>query len=223
MADFTDTDLPDVIHSRGWESLCDVPVTCPSVLIQEFYSNMHGLDYSVPLFHTRVWGTRIIVTLELVSDVLCVPRVEYLDYLGCERLRIVSKDEMISAFCEHLSDWGDRQFTPCKAFAKGPRFINMVMTFVLHPLSHYNSITEPRARFLLSLLEHLTIDFPSHFILFIIDVFRDMATRDKLIFPSVITQILCNFSIPFPSSNHFFIMCTIDAATVKCSKAQFRS
>ena len=62
----------------------------------------------------------------------------------------------------------------------------MVMTFVLHPLSHYNSITEPRARFLLSLLKHLTIDFPSHFILSLIDMFRDMATRDKLIFLSVI-------------------------------------
>ena len=31
------------------------------------------------------------------------------------------------------------------------------MTFVLHPLSHYNSITEPCARFLLSLLEHHTV------------------------------------------------------------------
>ena len=24
LADFVDTDLPDVIHSQGWESLCDV-------------------------------------------------------------------------------------------------------------------------------------------------------------------------------------------------------
>ena len=137
---------------------------------------MHRLDSSVPLFHTRVRGTRIIVTPELVSDVLCVLRVEHPDYLGCKRLRTVSKDEMISAFCECLSDWGDHQFTSCKAFAKGPKFINMVMTFVLHPLSHYNSITEPRARFLLSLLKHLTIDFPSHFILSIINMFRDTAT-----------------------------------------------
>ena len=68
--------------------------------------------------------------------------------------------------------------------------MNMVMTFVLHPLSHYNSIIEPRARFLLSLLERLTIDFLSHFILSIIDVYRDMTTRDKLIFPSAITHIL---------------------------------
>ena len=156
LLDFVDTDLPDVIHSRGWESLCGISVTCPSMLIQEFYSNMHGLDSSVPLFHTHVWGTHIVVTSKLVSDVLCVPRVEHLDYPKCERLRTVSKNEMNSAFCERPSDWGDRQFTPCSTFAKGPRFMNMVMTFVLHQLSHYNSITEPRARFLLSLLEHLT-------------------------------------------------------------------
>ena len=93
-------------------------------------------------------------------------------------------------FCKRPSYWGDHQFTPCKAFAKGPRFINIVITFVLHPLSHYNSIIEPRARFLLSLLEHLTIDFPSYFILSIIDVFRDMATHDKLIFPLAITHSL---------------------------------
>ena len=37
----------------------------------------------------------------------------------------------------------------------------MVMTFVFHPLSQYNSITKPRARFLLSVIEDLTIDFPS--------------------------------------------------------------
>ena len=101
--------------------------------------------------------------------------------------------------------------------------MNMVMAFVLHPLSHYNSITKPRARFLLSLLEHLTIDFPSHFILFIIDVHLDSASRDKLIFPSTITRILRHFSVPFPSSNHFTIMCAIDYTTVKRSEAQFRS
>ena len=143
--DFTDTDLPNVIHSRGWESLCDVQVTCPSVLIQEFYSDMHGIDSSVPLFHTLVQGTHIVVTPQLVADMLHVPRVEHPDYLGYDCLRTMSKDEMISGFCEYASDWGDRQFTPCKALAKGPILINMVTTFVLHPLSHYNSITEPCA------------------------------------------------------------------------------
>ena len=129
----------------------------------------------------------------------------------------------MSSFCERPTAWGDHLFTPCRPFAKGPRFMNMVMTFVLHPLSHYNSITEPRSRFLLSLLERLTIDFPSHFILSIIDVHLDSVSRDKLIFPSAITRILHHFSVPFPSSDHFTVMCAIDYATVNHSEAQFRS
>ena len=106
---------------------------------------MHGIDRSVPLFFTHVRGMRIPITLQLVVDVLRVPRIEFPDYPSCERLRTISKDELMFAFCERPSVWGKRLFTPCRPFAKGPRFINMVMTFVLHPLSHYNSITEPRA------------------------------------------------------------------------------
>ena len=98
----------------------------------------------------------------------------------------------------------------------------MVMTFVLHPLSHYNSITEPRARFLLSLFEHLTIDFPSYFILSIIDVHLDSVSHDKLISTFTITSILCYFSVPFPLSDHFTFMCAIDSAIVKRSEAQFQ-
>ena len=156
-------------------------------------------------------------------NVLQVPRVEFPDYPSCKRLQTVSKDELMAAFCERPSDWGDRQFTPCRPFPKSPRFINMMMTFVLHPLSHYNSITEPHARFLLSLLEHLTIDFPSHFILSIIDVHLDTASHDKLIFPFAITRILRHFSVPFPFSDHFSVMCVINYATIKRSEAQFRS
>ena len=100
LVDLANIDLPDVIHSWGWKSLCDILVTCPFVLIQEFYSNMHGIDSSVPLFHTCIWGTSIVVTSQLIADVLHVPRVEHPDYLGCDCLRTVSKDEMISSFYE---------------------------------------------------------------------------------------------------------------------------
>ena len=165
----------------------------------------------------------IFVTLQLVVDVLRVPRVEFPNYPGCKHLQTVSKDELKSAFCERHSEWGEGQFTYCSGFAKGLRFLNMMMTSVLHPLFHYNSITESRARFLLSLIEHLIIDFPSHFILSIIDVHLDSASRNKLIFPFTITRILCNFSIPFPVSDHFTHICAIDYAIVKRSEAQFRS
>ena len=84
-------------------------------------------------------------TLDIVSEVLRVSRVEHSNYPGCDSLRTVSKDKLISSFCKHPSDWGDCQFTSYMTFAKGSRFLNIVMTFVLHPLSHYNSITEPHA------------------------------------------------------------------------------
>ena len=50
----------------------------------------------------------ILVTPQLVADVLRVPRIEFLDYLNCDHLRTVSKDELMAAFCEFPSDWGDR-------------------------------------------------------------------------------------------------------------------
>ena len=152
-----------------------------------------------------------------------VPRIEFPNYPSYERLRTISKDELMSTFCERPSEWGEHQFTYCSGFAKGPQFLNMVMTFVLYPLSHYNFITESRARFLLSVLEHLTIDFSFHFILSLIDVFQDSASRDKLIFPSTITRILRHFSVPSPTSDPFTFMCAIDATIVKHSEAQFRS
>ena len=164
----------------------NLSVCCLVVFIQEFYSNIHGIDTSVPQFATRFRGTCIVVTSDLVVEVLRVPKVAHPNYPSCDHLWTVFRDEPISHFCGTPSIWGGQLNTPCSGFARGPRFLNMVMTFTLTPLSHYNSITEPRAHFLLSLIKGLTIDFPYHFITSIIDVYQDIATRDKLIFPSVI-------------------------------------
>jgi len=48
LSDFFDTPLLGVIRTRGWESLCEMPLRCPIVFIQEFYSNIHGIDTSIP-------------------------------------------------------------------------------------------------------------------------------------------------------------------------------
>jgi len=97
----------------------------------------------------------------------------------------------------------------------------MVMTFVLYPLSHYNSIIELRVCFFfLSLIEDLTIDFPSHFILSFIDVYKDTVTRDKLIFHSAITRIICHSSISYLEFAHFTVMGAIRAVSVRRSEAQ---
>ena len=74
---------------------------------------MHGIDHSVPLFFTHVRGTRIPITPQLIADMLRVPRIEFLDYPSCEHLRTVSRDELMSTFCECPSAWGEHLSTPC--------------------------------------------------------------------------------------------------------------
>ena len=62
---------------------------------------MHEIDRLVPFFFTRIRGTPIPVTPQLVADVVRVPRIEFPDYPSCEHLRIMSRDELMSSFCEH--------------------------------------------------------------------------------------------------------------------------
>ena len=81
---------------------------------------MHEIDRSVPFFFTHVRDTRIPVTSQLVANMLRVLRIELPDYPCCERLRTVSKDELMSSFCERPTTWGKRLFTQCRPFAKGP-------------------------------------------------------------------------------------------------------
>ena len=61
---------------------------------------MHRFNYSVPHFITRVRGTHIVVTQDLISEVLHIPRVEFADYPDCDCLKTVSKHELSSLFCE---------------------------------------------------------------------------------------------------------------------------
>ena len=91
---------------------------------------MNEFDYFVPHFITCVRGTCIVVTPDIVFEVLHIPRVAHLDYPSYDHLRTMSKEELLSLFCETPSSSGDRQNTPCSGFSKGPRFLNMVMTFV---------------------------------------------------------------------------------------------
>ena len=70
LLDFSNTDLPTVIHSRGGGSLCDIPVICPSVIIQEFYFNMHGINTFIPHFFSPIRDTCIVATPDIASEVL---------------------------------------------------------------------------------------------------------------------------------------------------------
>lgn len=106
LSDFFDTMLPYVIQTRGWESLYEKPVRCLIMFIQEFYSIIHDIDTSVPQFVSTFRGTLIVVTLDLTSEVLNLPRVAHPDYLGYESLQTMSRDDLISHFHGTPFVWG---------------------------------------------------------------------------------------------------------------------
>ena len=100
LSNFSDITLPDVIQTWGWESLCVKPVRCPIMFVQQFYFNLHDIDTNVRWFATRFRGTRIVVTPDLVAEVLCDPKVSHPDHPSCDRLQTVSWDMFISHFYE---------------------------------------------------------------------------------------------------------------------------
>ena len=176
------------------------------MFIQEFYSNMHAINTSVLRFTMVFRGTHIIVTPKFIYEVLHVPRVDHPDYPSHRRLSSISRDDMASLFYERSMVWGETLNFSTTGFVEGPRILNMVMTFILTPRSHYNTITKPRACFLLSLMEDLSIDFPSHMIESMIDCYRDTVTRDKVIFPLAITRILSHVHVTILLFSPFYVM-----------------
>ena len=58
------------------------------------------MDTSVPQFVMTFKGTRIVVTPDLIFEVLYVSKVAHPDYPDCDCLWIVSRDELLSHFYE---------------------------------------------------------------------------------------------------------------------------
>ena len=166
------------------------------------------------MFFTQFRGTCIVVTPELIFDVLQVPRVDSPNYLASPVLRALSRDVLASRFYERSMSWGHKLSFVTHDFAKDPQISNMVKMFILTPRSHYNTITKPRARFLYSLQEGLSIDFPSCMILSIMDTFHDTTSHDKLTFSSFIKRILIQASVSIPSFFHFSIMGAIGKESI---------
>ena len=169
--------------------------------------------YSIPWYTYHSYA-------DFISKVLCFPKVDRLDYPSHPCLTSISRGELVSLFCEKAMLWGGTLNFSTTKFTKGPRFFNIVMSFVLTPRSHYNTTTEPHARFLFPLMESLSIDFPSHMIESIIDCYRDTATRDKLIFSLTITHILTHMYITIPPSPYFYVMGAISKESIWRSEVQ---
>ena len=130
------------------------------MFIQEFYSNIHGIDTDVPQFVTIFRGTRIVVTLNLISEVLHIPRVAHPNYPSCEHLRTVFRDDFPSHFCEKPSLWGGDLNNPCSGFAKYG-VLSVKPTVQSNPNFIYFSIRMGCCSRSLSFLSGLAIYFPT--------------------------------------------------------------
>ena len=82
---------------------------------------MHAIDTFVSRFTIVFRGTHIVVTPNLISKVLCVPRADHLDYPNHHRLSSISKDELASLFYEKAMLWGGTLNFSTFEFVKGPR------------------------------------------------------------------------------------------------------
>ena len=92
---------------------------------------MHAIDTSVPQFTMVFRVKHIVVTPDFISEVLRIPRVDHQDYPNHEHLSSIFRDELVSLFCEKAMLWGGSLNFSTTKFAKDPRILNMVMTFVL--------------------------------------------------------------------------------------------
>ena len=63
-------------------------------------------------------------------------------------------------------------------------------------------------------MEDVSIDFPSHMIESIIEVYRDTTTCDMLIFISAITCILTHMHVTIPPSPLFYVMGAISKESI---------
>ena len=70
-----------------------------------------------------------------------------IDYPSHPYLSSIFRDELASLFCEKAMLWVGTLNLSITEFAKGPRILNMVMTFVLTPRSHCNTIIEASCSF----------------------------------------------------------------------------
>ena len=157
-----------------WETLDVSQRVYTGVLLQyAHYQYLYLLVYYSIQRHTYR-------TPKLIFEVLHILRVAHLDYPSHHCLCFLSQDELATHFCETAKVWGGLQNFTTTDFAKGPQIFIMVMICVLTPWSHYNIITEPCAHFLFSRLEGLSIEFLSHMIVSIIDIYQDTTTRDKI-------------------------------------------
>ena len=152
-------------------------------------------------------GTHIAVTPNFIFAVLHVPRVAHPNYPSHTHLHTIFRDKLALLFNEMAMVWGDtlNLSTQLSLLKIQGSLIWWWSLFSHHSHTITPSLSLMLVSFFLSWKIFLYI-FPSHMIVSMIDIYRDTATRDKLIFPLTITRSLTHLHFTIPSSPLFYAM-----------------
>jgi hypothetical protein len=113
---------------------------------------------------------------------------------------IPTNDVMMTHFYGKPMAWGSSKTITTKSFTDESNMYNLIMCFNLLPLSHRNTITKARAKFLYAFMTKVFIDLPSVICKSLIEMHECEDKMSHLIYPCLITRLLTHLKIMIPSN-----------------------
>uniref|UniRef100_A0A2N9ERH9 Putative plant transposon protein domain-containing protein n=1 Tax=Fagus sylvatica TaxID=28930 RepID=A0A2N9ERH9_FAGSY len=108
-------------------------------------------------------------------------------------------DTIMSYFSEETIAWGSSSKCGSQSFTAKTRVFNLIMSFNILPLSHWNTLSKSRARFLYAFMKGVSIDLPSVICREMIEMHHCKDTASLLNYPCLITRLFTYLEITLPS------------------------
>jgi hypothetical protein len=135
----------------------------------------------------------------VVATAFQLPRVCNLRYPFSPK-STPTDDVMISHFCGKPMAWGSSKTITTKSFTDESHMYNLIMCFNLFSLSHRNTITKARAKFLYAFMTKVSIDLSSIICKSLIEMHKYENKMSHLIYPCLITRLFTHLKITIPSN-----------------------
>lgn len=151
-------DLDATFTSRGWEPLLVELTPHPSLLVQEFYTDIH--DVSRSTFKVFLRGKMIKITPDVISSLVHTPRVVHplFPYLSVDTL---STDSLIRSVVFNTPLGGGSRAICTGSLPTNRQILLRIVCTNLWPMSHIFSLPIENVRFLYALLHGDSIELPS--------------------------------------------------------------
>jgi hypothetical protein len=195
------TSVKTEIERRGWVSICydGDPIHIPKSCIPEFYSNFVDINFKKNEFDVFFRKNKYHISPDVIATAFKLPRVSNPTYPYSPN-SAPSDNEMISYFSGMPTEWGSTKTITTKGFTPESRLYNLIMCFNILPLSHRNTVTKERAKFLYAFMKKVSIDLPSVLCKSLIEMHECEDKMTNLIYPCLITRLFTYLNIKIPST-----------------------